>query len=143
MYTGEYHYTLDEKGRLSIPAKMRQKKKSVFIVTRGLERCLFVFSPKEWKDWEKKISRLPTTKKDARSFLRFLLSGATECEVNEQGRINIPLTLRQYAGINKDAVIIGVGNRIEIWGKDNWESFLSVGEKVFDEAAEKLVDLGI
>lgn len=143
MYTGEYHYTLDEKGRLSIPAKMRQKKKSVFVVTRGLERCLFVFSPKEWKDWEKKISRLPTTKKDARSFLRFLLSGATECEVNEQGRINIPLTLRQYAGINKDAVIIGVGNRIEIWGKDNWESFLSVGEKVFDDAAEKLVDLGI
>lgn len=143
MYTGEYHYTLDEKGRLSIPARMRQKKKSVFIVTRGLERCLFVFNPKEWKDWEKKISRLPTTKKDARSFLRFLLSGATECEANEQGRINIPLTLRQYAGINKDAVIIGVGNRIEIWGKDNWENFLSVGEKVFDDAAEKLVDLGI
>ena len=143
MYTGEYHYTLDEKGRLSIPAKMRQKTKAAFMVTRGLDKCLFVFDPKEWKIWEKKISSLPTTQKEARSFTRFFLSGATECEVNEQGRINIPLTLRQYAGINKDAVIIGVGNRMEIWSKDNWGSFLTVGEKVFEEAAEKLVDLGI
>ncbi|MFH1288194.1 MAG: division/cell wall cluster transcriptional repressor MraZ [bacterium] len=143
MYTGEYHYTLDEKGRLSIPSKMRQKKKAVFIVTRGLEKCLFVFNPKEWKIWEKKIAGLPTTKKEARSFLRFLLSGATECEVNEQGRINIPSTLRQYAGLTKDAVIIGVGNRIEIWSKNNWENFLSVGEKIFEDASEKLVDLGI
>ncbi|MDD5772875.1 MAG: division/cell wall cluster transcriptional repressor MraZ [bacterium] len=143
MYTGEYHYTLDEKGRLSIPAKMRQNKKAVFMVTRGLEKCLFVFNQKEWKIWEKKIFSLPTTKKEARSFSRFLLSGATECETNELGRINIPLTLRQYAGINKDAVIIGVGNRIEIWSKDNWASFLLVEEKNFAEAAENLVDLGI
>ena len=143
MYTGEYHYTLDEKGRLSIPAKMRQNKKAVFMVTRGLEKCLFVFNPKEWKIWEKKIFSLPTTKKEARSFSRFLLSGATACETNELGRINIPLTLRQYAGINKDAVIIGVGNRMEIWSKDNWVNFLAIEEKNFADAAENLVDLGI
>ncbi|MEW6088234.1 MAG: division/cell wall cluster transcriptional repressor MraZ [bacterium] len=143
MFTGEYHFTLDEKGRLSIPAKMRQKRKGIFTVTRGLEKCLFVFTPDEWKKWEKKISATPTTQKDARSFVRFLLSGATECEVNEQGRINLPVTLRQYAGINRDVVVIGVGNRIEIWSKENWEKYLSESEKIFEDAAEKLVDLGI
>lgn len=143
MYLGEYRYSLDQKGRLVLPAKLRGKKITSFVLTRGLDRCLFLYPLDEWKGLEKKIRELPMAKREARSFLRLLVSGAVESRLDRQGRLLVTKSLAQYARIEKEVVIIGALNRIEIWAKKSWEEYLEKSEKSFEEIAQKLVDLGI
>ncbi len=138
MLMGEYHHSLDEKGRLIIPTKFRNSLKEEFILTRGLDNCLFGYSKEVWEELITKLEKLPFTQKDARSFIRFFLSGATICEVDKQGRIRIPAVLSTYAGLVRDCVIIGVGDRMEIWQKEKWEKFLSENEEKLSEMAEGL-----
>lgn len=140
---GEFQHNIDAKGRMIVPAKFRQELGERFIVTRGLDQCLFVYPMDEWEILEEKLKKLPLTKKDARAFTRFFFSGATECEVDKQGRINIPANLRAYAGLDKECVVIGVSNRIELWAKENWEAYVVESEASFAEIAENLMDFDI
>ncbi|HKM43709.1 MAG TPA: division/cell wall cluster transcriptional repressor MraZ [Limnochordia bacterium] len=143
MFMGEYQHGLDTKGRLIIPAKFRQELGAGAVITRGLDNCLFLFPREEWAILEEKLKALPLTKHDARQFVRFLFSGATECEMDKQGRIILPPNLREFASIDKDAVVIGVSSRVEIWSKERWQSYVDVAEDSFEEIAENIVDLGI
>lgn len=143
MLMGEYHHNLDDKSRLIIPSKFRLDLGEKFIITRGLEKCLFVYSLNEWENIVSKLKSLPFTKKDARNFVRFFLSGAAECEFDKQGRINITSPLVQYADIKKECVIIGVNERLEIWSKDNFESFVEENEEKASEIAENLFEMDI
>lgn len=143
MFLGEYQHTLDNKGRIIIPARFREELGSSFVATKGLDNCIFLYTNEEWHLIEKKIHALPFTRQDVRAFSRFFFSGASEIEIDKQGRINIPPNLRSYAGIEKESVIIGVGARIEIWALENWEQYQSSAADSFEELAEKLVDLGI
>lgn len=142
MLMGEYHHSIDEKGRLIIPSKFRSELGNEFIVTRGLDKCLFVYSKPEWEKIVGKLSSLPFTKKDARDFLRFFLSGATVCEFDKQGRINITSPLVRYANLLKDCVIIGVNERLEIWGEEEFNTFITNNEDNFSDMAENLFDSG-
>ena len=137
MFMGEYHYSIDEKGRLTIPAKLRYELGENFIVTRGLDGCLFVYPKNEWENIIQEYKELPNTK-DARNFMRFFLSGATVCEFDKQGRINISAPLTKYAELKKDCVIIGVNDRLEVWSKERWESFIDTNEDSLSDIAEKL-----
>ena len=138
---GEYSHSLDTKGRLIMPAKLRQDIGDKFILTKGLDGCLFAFSQEEWLNFEEKLKSLPLSDKNARNFVRFFLSGATECEIDKQGRFLIPNNLRTAANLDKDAVIIGVGTRLEIWNKETWEK---CDEEISaDEIAENMANLGI
>lgn len=141
MLIGEYEHTIDAKGRLSMPAKLRRDMGEAFIVTKGLDGCLFAFSQEEWKNFETKLKALPLSDKNARNFVRFFLAGATECEIDKQGRFLIPSNLRDSAKLEKEAVIIGVGTRLEIWNKDIWTS--KDEEISADEIAENMTMLGI
>lgn len=143
MFMGEYQHGLDAKGRLIIPAKFREELGEGAVITRGLDNCLFLFPKDEWFVLEEKLKTLPLTKRDARQFVRFLFSGATECALDKQGRINIPQNLREFASIEKDAVVIGVSSRVEIWSKESWGSYVDVAQESFEEIAENIVDLGI
>ncbi len=143
MFMGEFHHNADTKGRLIIPAKFREELGNIFVLTRGLDQCLFGYPMNEWKIIEEKIKSLPLTKKDARAFARFFFSGATECEIDKQGRISIPSTLRRYGKIEKECVILGVSNRIEIWNKEIWEEYFSESEESFAEIAENLIDFDL
>ncbi|MDF2716486.1 MAG: cell division protein MraZ [Paenibacillus sp.] len=140
MFMGEYQHTIDDKGRMIVPAKFRDALGAQFIVTRGLDNCLFVYPKEEWAVLEQKLKSLPLMKADARAFTRFFFSGATECELDKQGRINIPNTLCEYAKLDKDCVVLGVSNRVEIWSKHVWENYFQQSEESFNEIAEKLVD---
>jgi MraZ protein len=137
MFMGEYHHNIDDKNRLTIPAKLRYELGEKFIITRGLDKCLFIYPQNEWNNIITKYKELPNTK-DARNFMRFFLSGATECEFDKQGRINIPLLLAKYAGLEKDCVIIGVNERLEIWSKENWGTFITNNEDSFSDIADNL-----
>ena len=141
MLIGEYEHTIDAKGRLSMPSKLRRDMGEAFIVTKGLDGCLFAFSQDEWKNFETKLKALPLSDKNARNFVRFFLAGATECEIDKQGRFLIPANLREAATLEKEAVIIGVGTRLEIWNKKVWES--KDEEISADEIAENMTMLGI
>ena len=141
MLIGEYEHTIDAKGRLSMPSKLRRDMGEAFIVTKGLDGCLFAFSQEEWKNFETKLKALPLSDKNARNFVRFFLAGATECEIDKQGRFLIPSNLRDAAKLEKEAVIIGVGTRLEIWNKDVWAS--KDEEISADEIAENMTMLGI
>lgn len=143
MFIGEYRHSIDEKGRLIIPAKFRQELGETFVITRGLERCLFVYPLSEWRILESKLKNLPFTKKDARAFTRFFFSGAIDCELDKQGRVTITSVLREYATIQKECVIIGVSNRVEVWSKDVWEQYVSESEESFSEIAENLMDFDL
>jgi MraZ protein len=143
MFMGEYRHSIDAKGRLIIPAKFREDLGEAFVLTRGLDQCLFGYPLQEWTILEEKLKALPLTKKDARSFTRFFFSGATECELDKQGRINIPSTLLQYAQLEKECVILGVSNRIEIWSKPIWEDYFAKSEESFTEIAENMIDFDI
>ncbi len=138
MLMGEYHHTIDDKGRLIIPSKFRYDLGEKFIVTRGLDKCLFVYSETEWNKLVAKLKNLPFTKIDARNFTRFFLSGATECEFDKQGRINITSPLVSYAGLKKDCVIIGVNDRLEIWSEEGWNDFFIKNENNLANIAENL-----
>lgn len=134
MFMGEYHHSIDDKNRLIIPSKFRDGLGDEFVVTRGIENCLFVYSRNEWDKIVSKLEGLPFTKRDARSFIRFFLSGATVAEFDKQGRVNITSPLISYANIDKECVIIGAGDRLEIWSVDNWNSF-------FDSAKDNMSDI--
>lgn len=140
---GEYQHTIDEKGRMIIPAKFRDELGEHFVITRGLDNCLFVYPQSEWKLIEQKLKTLPFTRSDARAFTRFFFSGAIECELDKQGRVNIAANLRQYAELQKDCVVIGVSNRVEIWSKEKLEEYFSDSEASFNEIAEKIVDFDL
>ena len=141
MLMGEDSHSLDTKGRLIMPAKLRQDIGDKFILTKGLDGCLFAFSQTEWNNFEEKLKGLPLSDKNARNFVRFFLSGATECEIDKQGRFLIPTNLRISANLEKDAIIIGVGTRIEIWNKETWEK---CDEEISaDEIVENMANLGI
>lgn len=143
MFMGEYQHNIDTKGRVIVPAKFRDELGERFIVTRGLDTCLFIYPMDEWKILEHKLKKLPLTKKDARAFTRFFFSGAVECEVDKQGRINIPQPLRTYATLDKECVVIGVSNRLEIWEADLWNTYITESEDSFAEIAENLLDFDI
>ena len=138
MFMGEFKHSIDAKGRLIIPAKFRDQLDGHFIVTRGLDGCLFGYPMAEWQQMEEKLKTLPLTKRDARAFVRFLQSAATECDIDKQGRINIPDTLCAHADLTKKCVVVGVSNRIEIWSEDRWQQFTSTTANDFDEIAEDL-----
>ncbi len=143
MLIGEYEHSLDVKGRLILPAKIREDMGDKFIVTKGLDGCLFGFSQNEWTNFEEKLKTLPLTNKNARDFVRFFLSGATECEIDKQGRFLITSNLREYATLEKDAIIIGVGTRIEIWNREKWKSYNSDENNSADKIADNMKMLGI
>ncbi|MDR7236184.1 MraZ protein [Neobacillus drentensis] len=140
---GEYHHSIDNKGRMIVPSKFRDELGEMFIITRGLDQCLFGYPISEWELIEEKLKGLPLTKKDARAFTRFFFSGATESELDKQGRINIPAPLLQYAKLEKECVILGVSNRIEIWSKQIWEDYFSQSEESFAEIAENMIGFDI
>lgn len=143
MFMGEYHHSIDNKGRMIVPSKFREELGEMFIITRGLDQCLFGYPLKEWALIEDKLKGLPLTKKDARAFTRFFFSGATESELDKQGRINIPAPLLQYAKLEKECVVLGVSNRIEIWSKQIWDDYFSESEESFAEIAENMIGFDI
>jgi len=126
-----------------VPSKFREGLGDKFVVTRGLDKCLFAYPMDEWEILEGKLKKLPLTKKDARAFTRFFFSGAVECEVDKQGRINIPQPLRNYAALEKECVVIGVSNRIEFWAEGKWEDYFQDSEDSFTEISENLMDFDI
>ncbi|MGN0170593.1 MAG: division/cell wall cluster transcriptional repressor MraZ [Lachnospiraceae bacterium] len=140
MFMGEYHHSIDAKGRLIVPSKFREQLKDEFVITKGFDGCLYGYTMEEWNNIEEKFKSVTLTSKDARKFLRFFFSGASSCEVDKQGRILIPPNLREYAGLDKEIVSAGVYSRIEIWSKDRWEEN---SYDDMDEVAEHMAELGI
>ena len=143
MFIGEYEHTVDVKGRIIMPSKLRENIGEKFIITKGLDKCLFAYSKSEWANFEEKLKTLPLTNKNARDFVRFFLSGAVECEIDKQGRFLVPANLRTYANIDKEIVIIGVGTRLEIWNKESWNNYSSEENISADEISENMTMLGI
>ena len=141
MFMGEYNHTIDAKGRLIVPSKFRETLGDTFVVTKGLDGCLFVYDNKEWAIFEEKLKSLPITNKEARQFVRFFLAGAAEVEVDKQGRILVPNVLREFAELNKDVVLIGVASRTEIWSKERFEGMATYED--MDEIAEHMAELGL
>lgn len=143
MFMGEYLHTIDGKGRLIVPVKFREALGEKFIATKGLDHCLFIYPEEEWQTIEQKLRALPFTQPDVRAFVRFFFSGATECELDKQGRILLPANLREYAQLVKDVVLVGVSSRVEIWSQELWADYSEQAEKDYIAAAESLVNLGI
>lgn len=142
-FIGEYQHNLDSKGRLAIPVKFREKLNGGAVITRGLDRCLFVFTLKEWEVLAQKLIALPLSQANSRAFVRLMLAGAMNVEIDKQGRILIPDYLRGYAGLKKIAAVAGLYNRIEIWDAEKWQEYKLKTESSSDEIAEKLGELGI
>lgn len=143
MFLGEYNHSIDVKGRLIVPAKFREELGDQFIVTKGLDGCLYIYPNNEWEEFEKKLSELPMGKSDIRKMVRFFLSAATQVEIDKQGRILVPGNHREYAGLEKDVVFAGVGKKIEIWSKSKWDSTATFDYEDMDDVAERMADLGI
>ena len=141
MFMGEYNHTVDAKGRLIVPSKFREQLGDEFVITKGLDNCLFVYDNSEWAALEEKLRALPLTNKSARQFSSFFVAGATPCELDKQGRILLPATLREFAGLDKEVVLTGMLNRIEIWSKDKWMENNSFDD--MDDIAEQMTDLGL
>jgi MraZ protein len=144
MFYGEYDHSLDAKGRLIIPSKFREvfKEHSIgkFVLTRGLDRCLFVFTEDIWKEQEKKFKEMPFTKQESRQFNRLYFSGASEAECDKQGRILIPSYLKEYAHIADHVMIVGVSDRFEIWSYDRWKTYFGESLESFETIAEKIIE---
>ena len=143
MLLGEFTHSIDAKGRVALPAKFRESLGSSFILTKGLDGCLAVYDQEQWQTLEKKLASLPMSRKTARDFTRFFFGGAAECSCDKQGRISIPASLRSYAQLDKDAVIVGVGNRVEIWDAAKWTEYNEDNAETVAKLAEELADLGI
>jgi len=143
MFYGEYLHSLDDKDRIVLPSKFREisrkNKITNFYLTRGLDKCLFLFPSEEWIKIEKTFKEFPFTKEENRAFARLLFSGATEVQLDSQGRFLIPQYLKEFASINKEIIIIGVSNRIEIWAKELWEQYYQLNKQKFEEIAQKLM----
>lgn len=140
MFMGEYNHSIDAKGRMIVPSKFREQLDNEFVITKGFDGCLYGYTMEEWANIEEKFKTIPLTSKDARKFLRFFFSGAATCEVDKQGRILIPPTLREYAGLDKEVVTAGVFSRIEIWSKERWQEN---NYDDMDEIAEHMAELGL
>ncbi len=144
MFYGEFAHSIDNKGRLILPSKLREVAKNNFVekfyITRGLDKCLFMFSEEEWKAVETKFNTMSFTKQDSRRFNRLYFSGAVEIVPDKQGRILLPNYLKDFAAIKRDVVIIGVSNRVEIWAKDQWQEFYKSNLESFEDTAEKLIE---
>jgi MraZ protein len=143
MFIGEYKHTIDSKKRLAIPSKFRKELKEKAIITRGLDQCLVLYPIKEWEKMSKKLENLPTSQIEARNFARIMLSGASEVEFDKLGRILIPDFLKNYAFLKKNAAILGISNRIEIWDEEKWQEYKKKTEMVVGDIAEKLKELGV
>lgn len=143
MFIGEYQHSLDIKGRIAVPVKFRQQLNGGAIVTKGLDHCLFIFTKKDWEILAQKLISLPLTQANSRAFVRLMLAGAMDVELDKQGRILIPDYLRKYADLKKEAVLAGLYNRVEIWDVESWKQYKSKTESSSDEIAEKLGELGI
>lgn len=143
MFMGEFNHTIDKKGRLIVPVKLREGLGDKFVVTRGLDACLFAYPLAEWAVWEEKLKTLPITRSDARAFKRVFYSAATEVEKDKQGRILIPQNLRDYAQLEDDVVVIGVSDHVEIWADDAWKKYSSEANTSFEDIAEQLVDFDL
>ncbi len=142
MFKSQYNHTVDAKGRLSIPSKFREQLGDEFVITKGMDGCLFVYANDDWEEFERKLSSLPTlTNKDARQFVRFFLAGAASVDVDKQGRILLPNHLKVHAALERDVVLVGAGTRIEIWSLDRWESMNP--DKDMDEIAAGMESLGL
>lgn len=142
MFIGEYQHALDSKNRMIVPSKLREELGNKFVITKGLDGCLYAYPQGEWKNLEEKMKTLPLTNRDARSFVRFFFAGACEIEMDKQGRGLIPQNLKEYAGIEKEIVSIGVLTRVEIWSKEKWQEY-NDSNVDFESIAEKMSDLGI
>lgn len=143
MFYGEYQHSLDIKGRIIVPSKFREGLGTNFIITKGLDDCLFIYSKEEWQNLENKIKQLPLADLNARKFVRFFFAGACEASGDKQGRVLIPQNLREYAKLDKDVYVLGVSNRVEIWDKQKWEGFFGEGNMSAQDIAQNLSDLGI
>ena len=143
MFLGEYQHTIDEKGRLALPSKFRLRLKTGAIMTRGIDNCLFVFTKEEWEMLANKLMSLPLTQANSRAFTRLMLSGAAAIDLDKQGRTLVPDYLRKYASLEKEAVIIGLYRRVEIWNQEEWEKYKARTEKESEKIAEQLKELGI
>ena len=142
-FIGEYYHTIDAKGRVIIPQKFREELGDHFILSRGLDGCLWIQSQEEWNDFRGKLRQLSTIDKKSRNFKRFFTAGATPCELDKQGRILVPAALRKHAGLEKDVVLTGMDNRIELWSLDTWENVSDIDESGMDEIAQHLIELGV
>ena len=142
MFIGEYSHSIDDKGRVSVPVKFRGDLASGCVVTRGLDGCLWLYPTADWHALAEKISEMPVTQKNSRSFARFILSGAVECEIDRVGRINLPKYLSEYAGIKSKVTLNGMYNRVEIWADNKWTEFKKGMEENSEEVAENLSELG-
>lgn len=140
MFMGEFNHTIDAKGRIIVPSKFRETLGDEFVVTGGLDGCLFVYPNDEWMEFIAQLKNLPGSK-EARQLQRYFLAGAASCEVDKQGRILIPNKLRESAALEKDIVFVGVLNKIEIWSKERWESNNDYGD--MDQIAEHMSELGL
>ncbi|SRR6056297_3501296 len=143
MFMGEYQHKMDTKGRVIIPARFREELGEQFVATRGLDNCLFIYPMQEWKILEEKLRSLPLSSKNARTFVRFFFSGATECELDKQGRISIPANLRDYATLEKEIVVIGLADRIELWSEERWSIYMDEAEDSYEDIAAAMEELGI
>ncbi len=143
MFMGEYNHTVDTKGRLIIPSRFREALGDVFVVTKGLDGCLFVYDPTEWNAFEERLKAMPISKKDNRMFVRHFLAGAAEVEVDKQGRVLLPVKLREFAGITKDVVLVGAAGHIEIWSQERWTVMEENEAESMEDIAERMDDLGL
>lgn len=141
MFMGEYNHTIDTKGRLIVPAKFREELGDMFVITKGLDGCLCVYTNDEWAAFEEKLRSLPVTNKNARKMTRFFMAGASTCEVDKQGRILVPAVLREFAELEKEVVLVGVASRVEIWSKDKWDESCTYDD--MEDIAESMEELGI
>jgi MraZ protein len=143
VFLGEFHHTIDDKGRLTFPAKFRDALADGLVIVKGFEQCLFVFSRLEWPKFERKIREKQMLKENARRLSRLFFAGASEETLDKNGRVVIPGKLREFAQLEKDAIIVGVSDRLEIWSKTHWERYVTEAEKTYEETAEELADLGL
>ena len=141
MFMSEYNHTVDAKGRLIIPSKFRESLGEEFVVSKGMDGCLFVYANEDWNAFEQKLTSLPLINKEARQFARFFLAGAAQVELDKQGRILLPAGLREFAGLDKEVVLVGVGSRIEIWSKDKWDAVCE--DENMDDIAAAMEGLGL
>lgn len=142
MFIGEFSHSIDEKGRLSVPVKFRADLAVGCVLTRGLDGCLWLYPAEEWQRIAEGVAKLPITQKNARSFARFIFSGAMELKLDKAGRINIPEYLNEYAGVKNKVIVTGMHNRLEIWSEEKWQSFKSEMEENSESVAENLAEIG-
>lgn len=142
MLMGEYEHSLDDKGRVTIPSRLRDDLQTHFVITKGLDGCLFLYPMEEWGKMEERLKSLPMTNANARAFARLFLAGAQDVEVDKQFRVVIPPRLREHAGIEKEVVLVGVSTRVELWARERWEGYQAEAQTSYEEIAEKMVDFG-